>query len=246
MLSGGGFVHVDKDGHELCGQEFCPLHRSIVTGERSDEPLVVFAKKKTGDRVPVEVTVAPIRDAAGRIRGGIELFRDLTAASDDLVRARMIQDSELRCPPPSDGRVTFEVLYTPCDVVGGDFYRVERLDADRYAVIVADVMGHGVAAALYTMQLRSLWDDLRSQLAEPAVFLERINSRLHALVREAGYFATAFPATRPLKASCRFRRGRPVRRARPSARTAPRRCRSGRPRPSPGWGMPPGQAPRRG
>ena len=25
-------VHIDKDGHRLCGQEHCPLHRSIVTG----------------------------------------------------------------------------------------------------------------------------------------------------------------------------------------------------------------------
>ena len=23
--------HVDKDGHRLCGKEFCPLHRAMVT-----------------------------------------------------------------------------------------------------------------------------------------------------------------------------------------------------------------------
>ena len=28
-------VHVDKDGHPLCGHEHCPLHRSIVTGQPS-------------------------------------------------------------------------------------------------------------------------------------------------------------------------------------------------------------------
>ncbi len=71
--------HVDKDGHELCGNEYCPLHRSIVTGASSGAPLV-FAKRKDGRRTPVQVTVAPIRNAAGEIIGGVEAFRDISPA----------------------------------------------------------------------------------------------------------------------------------------------------------------------
>ena len=44
--------HVDKDGHRLCGEEFCPLHRSMVTGTPSDVPLIVFAQTKDGRRMP--------------------------------------------------------------------------------------------------------------------------------------------------------------------------------------------------
>jgi PAS domain S-box-containing protein len=184
-------VHVDKDGHQLCGKDSCPLHRSITTGQSSTEPLLVFAQCRDGRRVPVEVTVAPILDARGKTVGGIELFRDLTAGVQDMMRAQMIQQHELDCRLPEDGRVKFDIRYVPSEIVGGDFYRVERLDADRYAVMVADVMGHGVAAALYTMQLRSLWEDFRAELASPASFLDIINRRLHALARDAGYFATA-------------------------------------------------------
>lgn len=184
-------VHVDKDGHELCGKEFCPLHRSIVTGQSSGGSVLVFAQRKDGTRAPVEVTVAPLKDDAGRVVAGIELFRDLTAGMEDMMRARLIQEAELSCPLPSDERVSFEIQYTPNDIVGGDFYRVERVDPDRYTIIVADVMGHGVSAALYTMQLRSLWEDWREELNYPAAFMGRINSRLHPLVRDAGYFATA-------------------------------------------------------
>ena len=25
--------HIDKDGHRLCGEEYCPLHRAMVTGK---------------------------------------------------------------------------------------------------------------------------------------------------------------------------------------------------------------------
>ena len=28
--------HVDKDGRRLCGKEYVPLHRSMVTGDESD------------------------------------------------------------------------------------------------------------------------------------------------------------------------------------------------------------------
>jgi PAS domain S-box-containing protein len=183
-------VHVDKDGHPLCGKEHCPLHRSIVTGQSATVPIMVFAQKKNGERVPVEVTVAPIRDTDGKIVGGIEVFRDLTDSVHEMIRARMIQDQVLHSPLVKDARVAFDVRYVPNEIVGGDFYRIEKIDADRYAVMVADVMGHGVSAALYTMQLRSLWEDHRAELASPAAFLTVLNKQLHSLTRDSGYFAT--------------------------------------------------------
>lgn len=182
--------HVDKDGHALCGQEYCPLHRSIITGQASTSPVLVFALCKCGTRAPVEVSVGPIRDSGGDIVGGIEVFRDLSGGMEDMLRAKTIQVSALDCPLPEDDRLEFEICYHPREIVGGDFYRAERLDADRYAVMVADVMGQGLASALYTMQLRSLWEDHRHDLFSPSRFLTVMNQRLNALVREAGYFAT--------------------------------------------------------
>ena len=188
-------IHIDKDGHRLCGEEHCPLHRAVVTGALSQEPLLVFAQHKQGRRIPVEVSVAPIRDGVGRIVGGIEVFRDLTGVMDDLRRARLIQNHTLESHLPKDDRVRFEVRYSPEEIVGGDFYRVEALDRDRYAVMVADVMGHGVASALYTMQLRSLWEGCRPLLGSPAAFMTELNRRLHILVGPDGYFATAVLVT---------------------------------------------------
>lgn len=188
-------VHVDKDGHKLCGEEYCPLHRSIVTGMPSGQALLVYAQHRSGRRVPVEVSVSPIRDSGGQIVGGIELFRDLSLSVEDMIRAKLIQSSELASTVPADNRVAFDVRYTPNDIVGGDFYRIERLDNDTYGILVADVMGHGVAAALYTMQLRSLWEDGRQDLNSPSKFLMKMNHRLHILAGDAGYFATAVYAT---------------------------------------------------
>jgi phosphoserine phosphatase RsbU/P len=184
-------VHVDKDGHALCGQEHCPLHRSIVVGQPSTEPLLVFALHRTGSRIPVEVTVAPLRNRSGAIVGGIEMFRDLTESVHDQVRAKEIQDLAVHCPLPPDPRLEFEMRYQPRDIVGGDFFRIEKLDADRYGVLVADATGHGVSAALYTLLLRSLWEEHRCDLESPARFMEVINTRVQNLMREGPHFGTA-------------------------------------------------------
>jgi len=185
-------VHVDKDGHRLCGREYCPLHRSMVTGQPSQGAVLVFAQNKAGGRTPVEVTVAPLRNEAGQIIGGIELFRDLTESMEDQLRAKKIQEITMQCDLARDDRVSIETRYQPCDLVGGDFYRVEWLGGTRYAILLADAMGHGVSAALYTMLLRSLWDDHRGELGAPARFMQLINNRAHLVLQEgAGYFGTA-------------------------------------------------------
>ena len=82
--------------------EHCPLHRSIVTGQPSAEPLLVFAQHRSGSRIPVEVTVSPVRNHAGQVIGGIEVFRDLTESVQDQLRAKEIQEMAIKCELPQD------------------------------------------------------------------------------------------------------------------------------------------------
>lgn len=183
--------HVDKDGHRLCGEEYCPLHRAIVTGTRSKGSLLVYAQGKDGGRIPMQVAVAPIRNPDGQVIGGVETFRDASATVHDLERARAIQHLALQHDVPQDAPVKFTAHYIPHEIVGGDYYAVEKLDDHRYALMLADVMGHGVAAALYTMHLSSLWDRYYGLLARPAEFAEKMNQQLARVVKEDVSFATA-------------------------------------------------------
>ena len=183
--------HVDKDGHRLCGEEYCPLHRSMVTGLASKQPLIVYALGSDGRRIPTQVSVAPIRNAAGEVVGGVETFRDVSSVIRDLERAKVIQSLSLECDLPDDPRVRFTTHYIPHDIVGGDYYGIRALDGNRYGVMLADVMGHGVAAALYTMHLSSLWDRFRHLLADPAEFAGTMNNELGRIVQGDGSFATA-------------------------------------------------------
>ena len=179
--------HVDKDGHHLCGEEFCPLHRAMVTGTASNVPLIIFAKTKDGRRMPTQAFVAPIRDADGAIVGGVERFRDATAALADLECAQRIQALSMEHNLPEDPRIRFTTFYAPRDVVGGDFFAIRRLDADRYGFLLADVMGHGVSAALHTMYLSTSWDRHHALLVQPASFARTVNNDLARIVKDESF-----------------------------------------------------------
>lgn len=182
--------HTDKDGHRLCGKEHCPLHRAMVTAQGSISPVILFAGGKDGRSIPMRVSVAPVRDASGNVVGGVETFQDLSAEFSDLRRVQRIQSLALREELPEDSRIRLTTHYVPQDIIGGDYYAVARLDADRYGFLLADVAGHGVTAALYTMYLDSLWERYRHLLSSPGAFAEAVNASLCDLVREEEAFAT--------------------------------------------------------
>jgi PAS domain S-box-containing protein len=186
--------HVDKDDRQLCGEEFCPLHRAIATGATSVVPIIVYARTASGGRVPMRVSVGPLRDESGRIVGGVETFQDMSAELGDLQRAQRIQSQCLLNEAGDDLRLTVRIHGAPHDVVGGDFCAVSRSTPDRYAFIVADVMGHGTSAALYTMYLRSLCDECCRQ-ETPAAILSAMNRRLGGVMSGPGAFATALCGT---------------------------------------------------
>lgn len=186
--------HVDKDNRPLCGEEFCPLHRAIATGTSSDVPIVVFALSARDRRVPMRVSVAPLCDADGKTIGGVEMFLDMSQEVGDMQRAQRIQAQCLLNEAVNDPRLQVRMHYVPHDMIGGDFCAVSRAGPDHYAFILADVMGHGLSAALYTMYLRSLWDEYCRQNT-PAAILTAMNKRLSSVMSGEGGFATAVCGT---------------------------------------------------
>ncbi|MHC4128779.1 MAG: PP2C family protein-serine/threonine phosphatase [Planctomycetota bacterium] len=183
--------HIDKDGHRLCGEEYCPLHRAMITGAGTEGSLLVYAQGSEGGRIPMQVSVAPIRNAAGEVIGGVETFRDASGEIHDLEKAKAIQNLALQHDLPEDPRVSFTTHYIPHGIVGGDYYAIEKLDGDRYVLMLGDVTGHGVAAALYTMHLSQLWDRYHGALANPIEFTATVNNELAKVIKSASSFATA-------------------------------------------------------
>jgi PAS domain S-box-containing protein len=182
--------HVDKDGRRLCGEDFCPLHRSMVTDKASTCPVIVFGQTKAGGRVPMVVSVAPMHDADGQVVGGVECFHDFSETYTDLELAKRIQTLALEKNLPKDSRVGFATFYVPHDMIGGDYFSIRKLDDDHYGFLLADVMGHGVSAALHTMHLSALWERHCPALLQPVAFAQALNRDLCQVVKDES-FATA-------------------------------------------------------
>jgi PAS domain S-box-containing protein len=183
--------HIDKDGHKLCGSEFCPLHRSMITGKLSKVGQLVYALGANGQRIPMEVVVAPILDDAGKVIGGVETFREASAIVHDMERAKNIQQMAMKEDVPKDIGLVFTTHYIPHDIIGGDYYSIKDIGSGQYGLVLADVTGHGVAAALYTMHLSSLWNRYHTLIKNPVEFIGHVNNELAAVVKAEGSFATA-------------------------------------------------------
>ena len=109
----------------------------------------------------------------------------------DLEKAKAIQQLALESNVPEDNRVKFTTHYIPHDIIGGDYYAIKKLSDDQYGLILADVMGHGIAAALYTMHLSSLSERYHHLLTIPVEFAGKVNNELVRVVKTDESFATA-------------------------------------------------------
>jgi len=74
--------------------------------------------------------------------------RRLQSIEDELAIAREIQKSILPRGSPEISNLHITAAYRPMAAVAGDFYDFIPVDQHRLGVLVADVAGHGVPAAL--------------------------------------------------------------------------------------------------
>jgi serine phosphatase RsbU (regulator of sigma subunit) len=101
----------------------------------------------------------------------------------ELADARKIQLSMLPAGEPRIGWLDLSGACLPAAEVGGDYYDYIRLDDDAWALVVADVAGHGVGSGLLIAGLRSSLYVLQEELRTPAAVLERLNAMVQASVR---------------------------------------------------------------
>jgi sigma-B regulation protein RsbU (phosphoserine phosphatase) len=113
--------------------------------------------------------------------------------SAELSVAAQIQTSMIPSVfPPFPERKEFDLYASmvPAKEVGGDFYDFYLVKDDNLAVIIADVSGKGVPAALFMVITKTLFENSSSSLSPKRVF-EKVNKRL-IKNNETGMFVTAF------------------------------------------------------
>ena len=98
--------------------------------------------------------------------------------AQELRVARLIQQQFLPTTLPEVPGWRIGTYYRPAQEVGGDFYDFLQLPDGRIGVVIGDVSGKGVPAALVMATTRSLLREVAQQVVEPAGVLERVNRTL--------------------------------------------------------------------
>lgn len=107
----------------------------------------------------------------------------------DLALARRIQQQFLPDRLPSVAGYSIAVHYEPALAVGGDFYDVLELSGGRIGIVLGDVAGKGISAALLMARLGSELRYHSVGQSEPRPILQRVNASLERSANE-GMFAT--------------------------------------------------------
>jgi serine phosphatase RsbU (regulator of sigma subunit)/anti-sigma regulatory factor (Ser/Thr protein kinase) len=135
-----------------------------------------------------------------RLRAREEQRRRL---DQELTIAGQIQENFLPPLPPSLAGVDFAVSLKPAYRIGGDFYDVQPV-RNGLAVIVGDVAGKGLPAAMLTALIHATLKSEVERQSEPAGLLTAVNRLIYDELDRSESFITAFLAvlqTDPLRLS---------------------------------------------
>ncbi len=158
------------------------------------EDCSVYAKDSTEVGKLARSYISMIEDLETYIENLQSIMSEKERINAELQLASDIQAHMLPCIfPPFPGRKEFDLyaLMHPAKEVGGDFYDFFLVNEDKLAVIVADVSGKGVPAALFMVIAKTLIKNYTQMDMEPSEVFTTVN---HLLCdgNDAGLFVTAW------------------------------------------------------
>jgi len=177
----------DKNGYEVCtqlkrAQETRDIPVIFLTGQTH-----VDEETRGFDVGAVDYIHKPFSPAVVKARvqthlalRGIreQLARQLFAIQKELETARQIQLSILPSGIPKIEGLDIAARYVPMASVAGDFYDFIAVDDQHIGILVADVSGHGMPAALIASMLKIALSAQVEHAAHPAQVLSGLNQAL--------------------------------------------------------------------
>jgi phosphoserine phosphatase RsbU/P len=152
----------------------------IMTSLLSDSSGHPYRSPLTIQAGPVPIHFASIADFAGLLAIVLIIFvrflriqHDREQAKSELAAARSVQ--ELMIPQEKQETPGYEVdsVYQPATEVGGDFFHVQAEGQDGLLVVIGDVAGHGLRAAMNVSMLIGALRRIPER--SPAKILESLN-----------------------------------------------------------------------
>ncbi len=188
----------EMNGYEVCSRLKSADHtRDIpvifLTGQTDIEDETQGFKVGAVDYIhkPFSPAVVQARVHTHLVLRGIreQLARQLQTIQNEMDTARQIQLSILPREIPAIKGLDIAARYIPMASVAGDFYDFIPIDEKRIGILVADVSGHGMPAALISSMLKIALDGQTACALDPARVLAGLNRALCGKFQ--GHFVTA-------------------------------------------------------
>ena len=162
-------------------------------------PLVIFGafvlaenqglRPRGFDIEPVGFLVLVAGLAGIAVKRALETERRLRDVEQELATARRIQSAILPEMAPSLPKLRIATRYEPMTSVAGDFYDFLTNGETAVTILVADVSGHGVPAALVASMLKVCFAAQSERAHDPAAILSGLNRMLRGSL--GGQYVTA-------------------------------------------------------
>ena len=148
---------------------------------------------RSGRKIPVLIHGTPLRDGAGRNIGNMVFVIDLTLQKRSLSLAEEVQRSLLPQAPPAVPGLDIAARTLSCQEIGGDYYDflgATGCPGDGFSIVVGDVAGHGVEAALLMTSARAFMRTRAEQCGDVTQLVTELNRNLARDVSDSGRFMT--------------------------------------------------------
>lgn len=168
--------------------------KNVNSGEdyRRFEDTIV---SKDGRHIPTFVHGSMLRDDSGAIIGNMAFVTDMTEHKKSLALAGEIQRSLLPHASPQIPGLDIAGKNLTCDEIGGDYFDFlwgQECSNNHFDVVVGDVTGHGVDAALLMTTARAFLRMRASQCGDISQIITEMNRHLTLDILETGRFMTLF------------------------------------------------------
>ncbi len=145
--------------------------------------------------VPVLVHANTLRSDSGEVIGNMAFITDMTQQKKALALAGEVQRGLLPERAPTLAGLDIAGRNVPCDEVGGDYFDFlhnETEGSGKITIVVGDITGHGVDAALLMSSARAFLRMSASRAGTPVETVNTMNRHLTRDLSESGRFMTMF------------------------------------------------------
>jgi serine phosphatase RsbU (regulator of sigma subunit)/anti-sigma regulatory factor (Ser/Thr protein kinase) len=184
LISQGELIGLLDLGPRLSDQEYSREDRRLLD-------------KLAGQAAPAVRVAQLVREQESEVRARERLEQELRVA-------QLIQQQFLPKRVPELRGWQFAAYYHAAREVGGDFYDFIELPNGQVALVIGDVTGHGVPAALVMATTRSILRSDAPRLVSPAAVLARANALLHGDIPPNMFVTCLYAVLEPATGKLRY------------------------------------------